>query len=893
MSTDVPTQPVTGERSLLADGTVILVRRLAGGDRADVLALHDGLSRDDRYLRFFSAGTRFDELVDLIVSDASVAVGAFLAGELVGVAHYRREPAGTAPEIAVVVRHDVQHRGVATLLVEYLVAVARSEGVTELDADILAVNTGVSAVLRDLGLPLRSTPHADVREVVVGLPGAGTTSTSEHYAAAMLDRSVRADVESLRPVLAPRSVVVVGLGSRPDSVGRLVLGQIVAGGFTGPVDVVTSHPSGLPGVREHARIEDLPGVPDLAVVAVPAAAVPDVARRCGERGIRALLVLTSGISGDPQVRAGLTAALTRYGMRLVGPNCLGLINADPGVALQATFGVAGVPGRVGLAVQSGGVAIALTGELDRLGLGVSTAVSMGDALDVNGDDLLSWWDADERTAAGVLYLESLRRPRRFARLARRVAAGTPILTVRSGSSVAAQRAAASHTAGSATPRVVRDALFDQAGVLALDELADVPALLALLSWQPLPRGRRVAVVSNAGGAGVLAADACARAGLRVEPLAAGTRGALAALLPAGASVTNPVDVTATLPAEACAPVLARLLDDPDVDAVVCLTIPTAAGDPFADAALPAGPTAKPLVLVRLGGSVTIARRDRPGTTVPEFADASSAARALAAAVRRREWLSSDRSVDPEPSGTRIADAHDVVAGALAARPGGGWLDPQEVAELAAAAGVPLVDTIVVQTAEEAVRAWRACGTPVAVKADVEGVLHKSAAGAVRTGLDAPERIAAAVGEYRARFGDRLRGVLVQPMAPAGLEFLVGVSSDALVGPMLTVGLGGTATDVVDDRTHCLVPPTVADLDGVLARLRAGARLLGRQDAAGMQAGVRDVAARLAWLADRFPEVAEAEVNPLVVTGDAAVAVDVRIRVAPAAAPDPLLRALPS
>jgi acyl-CoA synthetase (NDP forming) len=491
-----------------------------------------------------------------------------------------------------------------------------------------------------------------------------------------------------------------------------------------------------------------------------------------------LLVLTSGVSTDPRLREELLSALVRHGMRLIGPNSVGLVNADPAVRLQTTFGAAGRPDHVGLAVQSGGVAVALTTALNRLSLGVSTAASTGDALDVNGDDLLAWWDADPRTTAAVLYLESLGRPRQFARLARRLAARKPVLTVRSGSSAAARRAAASHTAGSATPRVIRDALFDQAGVLAVDELAELPGLLALPSWQPLPRGRRVAVVSNAGGAGVLAADACARAGLEVNPLSEPTRTVLAALLPGAAAVTNPVDITATAPAWMCARVLERLLADADVDAVLAITVPTAA-------------------------------------------------------ARRTEWLQSSDTPVPEPGGTRLADAHGVVDAALAAEPEGGWFTPSQIIALLSAAGLPLVDTTVVQSAAAAVRVWRTLGTPVALKADVEGVLHKSAAGAVRTGLASRAHIAAAVRGFRSRFGSHLRGILVQPMSATGLEILVGITADPLVGPMLTVGLGGTTTDLVDDRAHCLVPPTEDDLDQVLAHLRWGPRLLGRPDAASM------------------------------------------------------------
>ena len=545
-----------------------------------------------------------------------------------------------------------------------------------------------------------------------------------------------------------------------------------------------------------------------------------------------MLVLTSGVSTDPRLREELLSALVRYGMRLIGPNCVGLVNADPAVRLQATFGAAGRPGHVGLAVQSGGVAVALTTALNRLGLGVSTAVSTGDALDVNGDDLLAWWDADPQTTAAVLYLESLGRPRQFARLARRLAARKPVLTVRSGSSAAARRAAASHTAGSATPRVIRDALFDQAGVLAVGRARRAPR-----ACSPCCPGNRC----RAGVGSLWSATPGERAcSLRTPARVRAWRSTRSRnrpgppsplLLPGAAAVTNPVDITATAPAWMCARVLERLLADADVDAVLAITVPTAAGDPFRDAALPVGPTTKPFLLVRLDGSAIIARRDRPQTTIPVYGDTSMAARALAAAARRTEWLQNSHTPVPDPGGTRLADAHGVVDAALAAEPEGGWLTPSQIIALSSAAGLPLVDTTVVQSAAAAVRVWRTLGTPVALKADVEGVLHKSAAGAVRTGLASRAHIAAAVRGFRTRFGSRLRGILVQPMSATGLEILVGITADPLVGPMLTVGLGGTTTDLVDDRAHCLVPPTEDDLDQVLAHLRSGPRLLGRPDAA--------------------------------------------------------------
>lgn len=891
-----PARPAA-RRALLADGAVVTVRELGPADRADVARLHRDLPLDDHYLRFFTGSRPAAELVaDTVLSGASVAVGAHRGGRLVGVAHYVRGAPGTAPEVAVVVTHDAQHRGVASLLLEHLVDRAREDGVAALVADVLAVNGDMLAVLRDCGLPVHTERDGEVCRVRLDLAAAAAGAGAERYVEAVLSRAERAGVAALRPVLAPRSVAVVGAGRRPGSVGRAVLRRIVECGFPGPVHVVHPHTAAVAGVPCVPAVGDLPRDVDLVVLAVPAAAVPGLAEECGRRGVRALLVLSAGISTDPVLAAGLDAAVRRYGLRVVGPNCLGLVNTAAG--LQAGFGPAAEPGAVGVVAQSGGVLIAVTGALASVGLGVSTAVSTGDALDVNADDLLSWWTADPATQAAVVHVESLRRPRQFARLARRLARRMPVVTVRSGSSEVGRRAAASHTAATATPRVVRDGLIAQAGLLAVDEITDVAGVLALLAAQPLPRGPRVAVVSNAGGLGVLAADACTAAGLTVVATGDATRAALAALLPQAAALAGPVDTGATVPAAVFRQVIGVVGADPGVDAVMAVGVPTALGDPLASPG-PEHPWSGavpgvPVVAVRPGRATAVdaARSGTPGWT-PSFAEPAAAARALAAAVRRARWLQRPADPAPDPPGVDAAAARRVVSGAFAGDPAGGWLDPARATALLAAAGIPVVATTVVPSARDAVRVWREHGGPVALKADAAGLVHRSRAGGVATGVDSAERVRATVRDFRERFGSALRGVVVQPMAAPGLELLVGATADPLCGPLLTVGLGGVATDLVDDRAHCLVPATTADLDDLVDGLRAAPRLARRADAAALRSAVRDAAARLAWLGALLPEVAEAEVNPLVWAEGTAHAVDVRVRLAPAVREDPYLRVLPT
>ena len=418
-----------------------------------------------------------------------MSLGAFRGETLIGVAQcYGTGTDPSTAEVALAVAHTEQTHGVGTLLLEHLASRARRSGVRRFVADVLPENERVRQVLTDVGLPVWRSGDGGEVPVEFDLAPAGG------YLDALAAREERADIRSLAAVLAPRSVVVVGAGRGSDSVGHAVLHNLVRAGFPGRLAAVNPHATQVCGVDCLRSVDELTEPVDLAVLCVPASAVPKVAEQCGRQGVRALLVISSGLSGDPALAAGLLDAVRRHDMRMVGPNCLGIVNTDPAVRLDATFAEPAPAGSIGLVTQSGGVAIAVQSELGRLGLGVSTAVSTGDKYDVSGNDMLLWWHGDERTRLAVLHLESFGNPRKFSRFARRLAERMPVVTVRSGSSAAGQRAAASHTASTATPRVTRDALFRQAGVLAVDRIDELTELVATLSWQPLPAGRRTAIV---------------------------------------------------------------------------------------------------------------------------------------------------------------------------------------------------------------------------------------------------------------------------------------------------------------------------------------------------------------------------------------------------------------
>lgn len=869
------------DRALLADGSVVTVRELGAQDVGALLDLHQSLPMEDRYLRFFSTSPRQleDFVARLVVPDEPryVTVGAFRADRLLGAASYILLDEPGDAEVALVVSHAEQAHGVGTLLLEFLCSLAVRRGVRRFLADVLTINSRMLHVFTSMGLVWTVTADSDVVHVDLGL------EPVDEYLEAVADRELTADVESLRAVLKPTSIAVVGASRKETSVGNALLRNLVSGDFTGDLYAVNPHARSVAGVDCYHSVAELPDTPDLAVLCVPAAKVPDVADQCGRRGVKALVVITSGVTDDPDLVDGLMNAVRTHGMRLVGPNCLGVSTGEPGVRMDATFARdQTIAGDIGVVTQSGGIAIAVLEQLRRIGLGTSNLVSTGDKYDVSGNDLLLWWERDEHTKAVVLYLESFGNPRKFSRLARRVARRKPVLAIRSASTEPGQRAAASHTASTATPSATRDALFRQAGIIAVDSVTELVDVLAALHGQPLPAGRAVAVLSNAGGLGVLAADACVAHGLDVPELSAATRDALRSLLPTTASTHNPVDTTAVIDEQTFGRCLDLVAADPAVDAVIAVTVPTALGDP--SGGIHHGPANKPVLGVRAGQATST---ELPPGGTPCYADPARAAFVLAKLIERADWLARPAPDRVKLDGIDLARAEAVVAGHLTREPEGGWLDPDQVVDLLRAFGIPAIGGVVAETAVAAVSAQRAYDCPVALKAMATGLLHKSKGGGVQLDLETSDEVMAAFYLFRDRFGDRLRGAFVQPMATGGRELLVGVVNDPQFGALVVSGLGGVDTDLVADRACALAPLSTVDAHDLLHGFHASAEIFSDLD----EKPLRDLLLRVARLAELVSQIAELDLNPVIVTGEQCSVVDARVRVAPAESIDPFLRRL--
>jgi acyl-CoA synthetase (NDP forming)/RimJ/RimL family protein N-acetyltransferase len=880
-------QTGTGWDVLAADGSVVRIRPLREDDEAALDAMNQRVSDRSIYLRFFGISrSSADEHTHHLATghDGHVALVAEYGDQLVGVASYEPLRSGEA-EMAFLLEDSMHGKGIGTLLLEQLAAIARENGVQRLRADTLVENAGMLRVFADSGFEQVRRLDSGVVELV--LDTAYRPSTLDR----MADRERAAEERSLHRVFAPRAVAVIGAGRTPGGIGHEVLRNIVKGNFTGPVYAVNPHADRVADLPSYPSIVEVPGPVDLVVIAVPAQQVQQVLAECGAKRVGGAVVLTAGFSelgtAGREAQREILEIARRNSIRLIGPNCLGVVNTDPAVNLNATFAeVSPTPGSLAIAAQSGAVGIAVLDQAARTGLGISEFVSLGNKVDVSGNDLLLHWWGDPRTAVIGLYLESFGNPRKFGGLARLVGRTKPILVVKGGRSAGGRRAGVSHTAAAATPETAVDALFAQSGVLRMETVEELVETARVLALRPQPRGNRLAVVGNAGGAGVLAADAAGRLGLDLPELSEAVQVELAAIGAVGRG--NPVDLGAAASPKSLAHSVQVLVDSGEVDSVLVCYAATRAGHvaDMYDAIGAAAIRSEVPIIVNCVGSAQAAPEVvlTDGRRLPMFPFPESAVRALAHAVRYGEWRSRPQGAVPDVARVDGAGARVVVRRYFEHTPEGGWLDSQQVGQLLQCAGVPAIPVAAAASRAEAIVAAEAAGYPVALKTAAPEVLHKTDVGGVRVGLSNAVQLGTAYAEVTAATGDP--HVVVQAMAPSGTELVIGVVRDRLFGPLLMAGSGGILSDLLADRQWRGLPLT--DLDGtdMLRSLRCAPLLAGYRGAeAADQQAVLDVIHRIAWLAELVPELAELDINPLIATPSGAFAVDVRIRLTPAT-PDP-------
>jgi len=870
---------------VLRDGTTLRLRPVRRGEAASVLALFQQLSPRSLYQRFMQIPRiDWDRAVAMatVDYDQQFVLVAEHSDALVAIAGYYRDPVNRErAEVAFAVADVMQGRGLGTRLLERLGEIAREHGVGTFDAFVLADNRQMIDVFVQSGFHVTQSIERGVMHMTLDI------DPTEAFFDAAAARSRRAAAASIRPFFEPRAIAVVGANREPRRIGSEILRNLRETGFTGTLLAVHPVLDSVGGCPAYRSVRDIPMDVDLAVIVVPAAAVSDVVDDCISKGVKALVVISAGFgetgAAGRALEADLVEKIRAAGIRLIGPNCMGILNTDPAYRLNATFSPVYPPeGGIAFSTQSGALGLAILEYVKRLNLGISSFASIGNKADVSGNDLIQFWADDPRTKVILLYLESFGNPRQFARIARRVGRTKPIVAVKAGRSQAGARAASSHTGARAASDALVETLLCESGVIRTHTLEEMFDVASLLSSQPVPAGRRVGIVTNAGGPAILAADACEANGLELAPLSAATQKELRWFLPATASVANPVDMIASAAADEYRRAVEIVASDPNVDSVIAIFIPPLVADArdVANAIKTAAVTTRKTVLATFMGVQGAAPDLAP---VPTFAFPESAAVALARVTRYGEWLR--RPVQP-PGRMPVASrqrAQAIVASALAA--GGGWMSPAQCEDLLVAAGVPVVESHNAWSVDEAITAAASVQYPVVLKAYGATLLHKTEAGGIKLALQSEKDLRQAYADLQARLGERLESVIVQPMLPAGVEMVVGGINDPSFGPVVMCGTGGTFVELLDDTALRLCPLSEDGARDLIEDIRGKVLLRGFRGSVPVdEAALRRVVVAVSQVLDACPEIHEMDLNPVIVSASGAVAVDVRIRIGPRSGP---------
>ena len=862
---------------VLSDGSTTHVRPIRPSDGDALRAFHERQSRESIYFRFFSPRPRLsDQEVEHLTNVDGIDRMSFVAERgdlLLGVAQYDR--VGDRPDAEVAFFTDDQHhgRGIATLLLEYLAAYAREVGLRGFEAHVLPSNRRMVSVFKQAGFQASSEFADGVIEVTLGI------EPTDDAAEAMAARARSAERQAVVRLLEPAGVAVVGAGRDPNGIGHRTLLNLLRGGFRGPVYPVHPEAHSVAGVRTHARVSDIDDRVDLAVICVPASEVVAVIEDCGTIGVGAAIVISAGFAETgPEGREAqeqVLAAARRHGIRILGPNCLGVVNTDAEVGLRATFAeIEPVPGRVGLLSQSGTLGAVILDRARMKGLGISTFVAVGNKADLSGNDILQYWLDDERTDVVLLYLESFGNPRRFGRNVRQVARTKPVFAVRSGAVLASDE-------DRALDDETIDALLRETGVVRVPTISALLDAALVAGNQPVPAGAGVAVVGNSGGSASMAADACVEGGLRLVELSADTLAKIDDVRLRGRRVSNPIDLAHDASPEDYERVLDAVLTDPEVDAVLVTHAPYERDQTHITTALDAVNASHPdaTILACIHGPHT--PMTRGGVPVFDFPD--EAALALGRVVRHRVWLDAEqlgsvRTID-NPVGLRA-----LVRGSLRSL---GPLDlpPEYARSVLLAGGVVTVPVQVLLTRDDVDRVE--IDEPVAVKAERHAIGAATREQGVALDVTDHDDLVSAVDTIASSLGDQAWPILVQEMTPPGTNVRVAIETHPVVGPVIRVGPGGGAGRFaqaprrvlpISDRTA----EDLIDASGLADLLSEGA-----------QAQVLELIQRLGAIVDAAPEIVEVECDPVIVRDDAADIVDVRITVASVDNDDePSVRRLP-
>lgn len=885
---------------IMRDGSTAAIRPAEPTDATLLQQFVSRLSPESRRHRFFSESLPPVEAVASLChssdpcSQFTLIVTRMWEGQqhIIAAGSYWAKDAQTA-EVAMAVDDGFHGKGLGTLLLERLAIVAIRHNYSHLWAVTHADNLAMREVFRESGFTSHEAYEGDDMEVELSLIPTETTVTRAEV------RERLATTASLRPFFHPRSVALIGASRDPKSIGYRLLEALRANEFQGTIYPVNPNASEIAGVPVYHSVHAIPEPIDLAVIAVPRQDVLSVVDECAGKDVRVLVVITAGFAevgaDGVALQKQLLEKIRQYGMRMVGPNCFGILNTAPDVQLNATFTTLFPPrGRAAMSSQSGAIGIATLAGARRFHLGISSFVSVGNKADVSTNDLLQYWEEDSSTNVILLYVESLGNPRKFARIARRVSRRKPIVAVKAGRSQSGRRAASSHTAALAASDVAVDALFHQAGVIRAESLEDLLALATGLSNQPFPLGRRVGIITNAGGPAVLCTDACEEYELVVPELSASTKSTLASFLPLAAALSNPVDLIASATADQYAKAIETLLSANEVDALIILYMAVTVTDTTdiargimtgIESGRNAGAKTKPVLIGWM------AEGDRNRTfqfqeeTIPAYHLPETPALVLSKAATYAEWRQQPAGMVPDFDDLDLAAARTTCATALAQR-GSGWLTTEETRHVLRAMRLPVQAGGVAKTADEAAALASQVTYPVVVKLASHQIVHKTEIDGVHLNLKDEQAVREAFESIRTKLVecsqlDAMEGVLVQPMVTGGVEVMIGVTDDALFGPLIAFGLGGIHVEILGDVQFRITPLTNFDAADMIRKIKGYRLLTGYRGhpSADLEA-LEETLLRVSRLVEEVPEISELDLNPIFALppGHGCRIVDARIRI---------------
>jgi acetyl coenzyme A synthetase (ADP forming)-like protein len=880
---------------VLKDGSSMSLRPIRSDDIEPWLAFVSRISPRTKYLRFHSLpklgredAVRFCT-VDYNNAFAFVAlVRSGKEEKIVAIGRYYRLPRRHAAEVAFAIEDAYQGKGIGTKLMEWLAKVARDHGIRIFEADVLAENREMMSVFRDYGFHITTELEAGVFHVKFPI------SPTRKVAKKEAEREHTSTLSSLRSLLSPQSVAVIGASRKPNTVGHVLLQCIMQNGFSGVVYPINPNADSVMPVKAYPSVLDVPGPVDLALIAVPAPLVARVADECGRKGVRALVVISDGFRERGSEGAARERELREitlgHGMRLLGPNCMGVINTNPGVNLNATFSQAYPPaGNVAFLSQGGGLGIAILEYARGIRMGISSFVSVGNRADISANDMLHYWEQDPATRVILLYLESFGNPRRFVPMARRLSSAKPIVAVKGGRTQAGSRAASSHTG--ALAEIASDALFRQAGIIRVNTLEELFDVATLLANQPLPKGNRVAIVTNGGGPGILAADACEHHGLALPDFSSETATRLKSAIGRGIKLRNPLNMTAAVSEKEFADTLKVLANDAGIDAVLTLFVPPIVSDPtgIEEVIKRLSPLfqrrKKPLLSCFIGQHGVGKMLGEKGRFVPSYLFPEDAVSALAKAAQYREWLRKPKGKTPRIQGIRGARARKIVESAMtksSERPI--WLPMDKIHDLLDCYGIRCAEMAAARTKEEAMASAGRIGFPLALKLDTVTITHKADVHGVMLNLYSEEEVERAFNRIAARLmetgrRDEMKGLILQRMVTGGVETIVGLTQDPSFGALITFGLGGMYAELMKDVAVRLHPLTDVDARELVGSVKMAKVFEGfRGEPPSDLGALEDLLLRLSALVGDIPQVAELDLNPVKVLprGEGYWVVDARI-----------------